>query len=720
MDAHAAGGRRRPALDDTDGDSAATLLPDAVAAAVGPCYSAGPAAAAWGIDAHAAHGDQRVPRKEVPLAPMQTRLRSVLEAPDAHGRLPAPGKPANNTPLDLPPLPALPHPADPAHSRRSCDVPQQRPQVQRSGSEGFVKPVAGRVGPWILGRTLGSGSVGKVKLATHKDTGQRVAIKIVPKEEVYKDDRKGAPRKRDHRLKLEREVAIMKLIKHPNVLELYDVYESDTDLFLVLELVEGGELFDYLVSRGRLPEPEALHFFQQIIGGLSYCHSHLVCHRDLKPENLLLDPSCRRVKIADFGMANLQLPSRLLQTSCGSPHYASPEVIRGVQYDGAGADIWSCGVILYALLTGGLPFDDPDIKRLLAKVKTGVYVVPGRDICSPQCQDLIARMLTVDPANRIGMRDIVRHPFFTSRAPPPASVVPSVLGSGDWPAVPAEHLDADLVRQLAVLGWGTPAQIAARLGAEEASLDKAFYELLGRRQREGRERRAGRLVEAPAKPHAAEERPHPPPRRAPPPKIAIPTADEAARLSQPAAYEGTTPRFHRPVRRSGSGASEASLTGSASPKRSWFANLFFGRGEGMAASPSASSASDAESMVSDGSAAAPDEDPGRAIRVRVGVPSDVGADRAAADVAGVLAVRGARAEHVPHLGAWLCWQGEAAYVLTLAEGEGGWVLEGAPRNELARVEVEAVCGELRARWGRGRIGRALGRLMGSREGGAGQ
>ena len=144
---------------------------------------------------------------------------------------------------------------------------------------------------------------------------------------------------------------------------------------MVLEQVEGGELFDYLVKKGRLTENEALYFFQQIIRGVEYCHRYMIwydilliiSHRDLKPENLLLDKDYN-VKVADFGMANLQVPTKLMETSCGSPHYASPEIIRGDKYDGPTSDVWSCGVILYALLTGNLPFADDNIRKLLAKV----------------------------------------------------------------------------------------------------------------------------------------------------------------------------------------------------------------------------------------------------------------------------------------------------------------------------------------------------------------
>jgi BR serine/threonine kinase len=145
----------------------------------------------------------------------------------------------------------------------------------------------------------------------------------------------------------------------------------------VLENVRGGELFDYLLKKGSLEPAEALYFFRQIIYAVRFCHMHyMICHRDLKPENLLLDEHSR-IKIADFGMAALMPAGSLLETSCGSPHYAAPEVIIGKKYDGFLADIWSCGVILYALLTGRLPFDDDNIRRLLGKVKSGIFSMPS-------------------------------------------------------------------------------------------------------------------------------------------------------------------------------------------------------------------------------------------------------------------------------------------------------------------------------------------------------
>lgn len=177
--------------------------------------------------------------------------------------------------------------------------------------------------------------------------------------------------------------------------------------YLVLEYIEGGELFHHIYENGRLPEHEAVRIFRQMISGLSYCHRFNICHRDLKPENILLDRN-RNIKIVDFGMAALQPANKWLNTSCGSPHYASPEVIRGENYRGDKADVWSCGVILYAMLTGTLPFDsEGDYAEVIATVLTGEYVFP--DGLSSAAKDLINRMLQYDPRQRIPMRRMWDH-----------------------------------------------------------------------------------------------------------------------------------------------------------------------------------------------------------------------------------------------------------------------------------------------------------------------
>ncbi|GAA33064.2 BR serine/threonine kinase, partial [Clonorchis sinensis] len=238
-------------------------------------------------------------------------------------------------------------------------------------------------------------------MGVHCVTGKKVAVKIVNREKLSESVLQ----------KVEREIAIMKLIEHPHVLGLYDVYENRRHLYLILEHVSGGELFDYLVRKGRLVPKEARRFFKQIISALDFCHSHCICHRDLKPENLLLDDKLN-IRVADFGMASLQPEGSLLETSCGSPHYACPEVIRGEKYDGRMADVWSCGVILYALLVGALPFDDDNLRNLLEKVKKGVFHIPP--FVSPDCQSLLRAMIEVNPRKRITLKEVLEHRWVTS------------------------------------------------------------------------------------------------------------------------------------------------------------------------------------------------------------------------------------------------------------------------------------------------------------------
>ncbi|KAG1351972.1 hypothetical protein G6F62_002832 [Rhizopus arrhizus] len=271
------------------------------------------------------------------------------------------------------------------------------------------------VGDYWLGKTLGKGSSGCVKIGIHKMTGEKVAIKIIPKSHLAANA--------SVEKAVKREIAVMKLIKHPNIMSLLDVIDlSDSpNLYLILEYVQGGELFEYLVSRGKLSEKEARKYFQQIIIGLDYCHRHLICHRDLKPENLLLDRE-KNIKIADFGMASLQPTGSLLETSCGSPHYASPEIVNGIPYDGSASDIWSCGIILYALLSGHLPFDDDNIRQLLNKVKMGKYKIP--DHVSNEARDLIQKILVINPSKRLTMKEVQSHPWFTVDPPPNLTTLP--------------------------------------------------------------------------------------------------------------------------------------------------------------------------------------------------------------------------------------------------------------------------------------------------------
>eukprot|EP00834_Sanchytrium_tribonematis_P001895 NODE_50_length_31184_cov_0.705099.p16 type:complete len:253 gc:universal NODE_50_length_31184_cov_0.705099:24475-25233(+) len=221
------------------------------------------------------------------------------------------------------------------------------------------------IGNYTFVKTLGEGNFAKVKLAKHKLTSQEVAIKIIDKSQL--DEKKLS--------KLYREVRIIKMLHHPNIIKLYEVIETKNTLFLVMECASGGELYDYLVVHGRLKEKEARIKFRQILSAVSYCHKKRVIHRDLKAENLLLDENMD-IKIADFGFSNQFDPEGKLDTFCGSPPYAAPELFQGRRYVGPEVDIWSLGVILYVLVTGCLPFDGKTLQEMRESVCRGKYRVP--------------------------------------------------------------------------------------------------------------------------------------------------------------------------------------------------------------------------------------------------------------------------------------------------------------------------------------------------------
>jgi len=194
----------------------------------------------------------------------------------------------------------------------------------------------------------------------------------------------------------------------------YTVITTPSEIIMVLEYA-GGELFDYIVQHGRMSENQARRFFQQIVCAVEYCHRHKIVHRDLKPENLLLDEKLN-VKIADFGLSNIMTDGNFLKTSCGSPNYAAPEVISGKLYAGPEVDVWSCGVILYVLLCGRLPFDDEYIPALFKKIAQGQYTVPN--YLSPGASRLIRKMLVVNPVHRITIQEIRQDPWFIHELAP--------------------------------------------------------------------------------------------------------------------------------------------------------------------------------------------------------------------------------------------------------------------------------------------------------------
>ncbi|TPX71481.1 hypothetical protein SpCBS45565_g01165 [Spizellomyces sp. 'palustris'] len=273
-------------------------------------------------------------------------------------------------------------------------------------------------------RHLGEGSYGKVKLAQDLTSQRMVALKIIQKSSL---------KKTSHVTRLKREVRIMRLLHHPNITRLYDVMETEKEIVLSMEYVEGGELFDYIVAHKRLKEKIARRLFRQIVSALEYCHQSSIIHRDLKPENLLLDNE-RNIKIIDFGFVKLYDRNDQLNTFCGSPFYASPEMIMGKQYMGPEVDVWSMGVILFALLNGHLPFRDPNTTELYKKIAAGQYETRTQYM-SAESADLIKRMLTVDATKRATIQEIRHHPWVTQDGMGPAQCL--------VPERPSQILDPD-------------------------------------------------------------------------------------------------------------------------------------------------------------------------------------------------------------------------------------------------------------------------------------
>ncbi|KAM9433188.1 MAP/microtubule affinity-regulating kinase 3-like isoform 12-T12 [Salvelinus alpinus] len=243
------------------------------------------------------------------------------------------------------------------------------------------------VGNYRLLKTIGKGNFAKVKLARHILTGREVAIKIIDKTQLNPNSLQ----------KLFREVRIMKLLNHPNIVKLFEVIETERTLYLVMEYASGGEVFDYLVAHGRMKEKEARAKFRQIVSAVQYCHQKHIVHRDLKAENLLLDADMN-IKIADFGFSNEFTLGNKLDTFCGSPPYAAPELFQGKKYDGPEVDVWSLGVILYTLVSGSLPFDGQNLKELRERVLRGKYRIPF--YMSTDCENLLKRFLVLNPAKR--------------------------------------------------------------------------------------------------------------------------------------------------------------------------------------------------------------------------------------------------------------------------------------------------------------------------------
>lgn len=323
-----------------------------------------------------------------PPTVVAVRAQATTPAPSAAVAFTQRGQPSAEAPVQL---------SSPTPSSSSRGPSPQQAKAPASDKK---KGQSVSIGHYMLGRIIGEGTFGKVRLGTHILTGEKVAVKVLEKRLIV--DVADVER-------VAREVRILKLFRHRYVVQLFEIIETSRQLFLIMEYAAGGELFDYIVECGRLAEPEACSLFRQIMDGVEAIHDGLVVHRDLKPENILLDEH-KRIKIVDFGLSNTYREGQLLKTACGSPCYAAPEMIAGHKYVPSLCDVWSCGVLLFAMICGRLPFEDANTSQLYKKILAAEYTLPNH--VSGAARVIIAGMLTTDPDKRFSSLDVRRQPWF--------------------------------------------------------------------------------------------------------------------------------------------------------------------------------------------------------------------------------------------------------------------------------------------------------------------
>ena len=268
---------------------------------------------------------------------------------------------------------------------------------------------AKQIGDYLLNDEIGSGGFAKVVLGTHIPTGEKVAIKIMDKEQILSDEL--------NRERVLSEIAILKIVRHNNIIKLYEVMETPKNIYLVMEYCDGGELFDYIVSKQHLSEKQACEFFQEIIDALTYLHSQNIVHRDVKPENILLESFGKKMtcKLIDFGISRTYTLDKLISTPCGTASYAPPEMHRGEEYYGLLSDVWSAGVLLYAMVFGYLPFCEEDEDTNIDNIIKGNYEIPEE--ASPELSDFLKHILDIDPLTRYDLEQIKKHPWYNMVSP---------------------------------------------------------------------------------------------------------------------------------------------------------------------------------------------------------------------------------------------------------------------------------------------------------------
>ncbi|KAG0909807.1 hypothetical protein G6F57_008509 [Rhizopus arrhizus] len=307
--------------------------------------------------------------------------------------------------------------------------PESPPTVvnKNSNSVEHRNGPAKTIGNYTLQQSLGKGSMGKVKLGVHSVTGEKIAVKIVPRADLQmfsspsyttgksaQQIAKEKAREENREVRTIREAHMMMLLKHPNIVGLKDLVIQGPYFYILMDYVSGGQLLHYIVKRQRLSDRRTRLFSRQIASALDYLHRNSIVHRDLKIENIMIDKSGRQIKIIDFGLSNLFCPERLLTTYCGSLYFAAPELLKANPYHGPEIDIWSLGVVIFVMATGAVPFDDKSMPGLHEKIKKGHVNYPSH--LSEDCKDLLSKIFITDPAKRIIMTDIIHHPWMSKDA----------------------------------------------------------------------------------------------------------------------------------------------------------------------------------------------------------------------------------------------------------------------------------------------------------------
>lgn len=375
------------------------------------------------------------------LAASGTNTRHALSAPPR-----APGsQPSQGSGVGAGPRVPAEEPSKPVAA------PPVRPSTSSSSSSGGAG--GSSIGGYTIGRVLGEGGFCQVRQAVHHISGAKVAIKVIDKAKLTgPNDRK----------RMAREIAVMKRLSHPNIIRCLDCIEATTREYIVMEYATNGSLLDYVRAKKRLSEPEACGFLQQMSAGLLYCHQNNVVHRDVKLENVLLDAG-NMVKIIDFGLCAIASAGMRLRVFCGSPSYAAPEIVSRRPYEGPPVDVWSLGVVLFAMVCGYLPFHaQGDKKALCRKIVKGQYSMPEH--LSPELQDLIRRMLQLDPVERISMAHVVSHPW-TQKHPNPkvsSNWVNGCPGPCRVPRTPAPLCRRGPLSREPASRWPGPSSLAGR------------------------------------------------------------------------------------------------------------------------------------------------------------------------------------------------------------------------------------------------------------------